>query len=547
MASPSSILIVGAGPTGLCLALSLVQNGISVRIIDKLQTYRPGRKGMGVQPRSLELHKFLGTLDEVLKQGVLSSLIRTYDPLDSRKVLMTIEAISPDEATPSCPYPNLLCLGQDHHEAIFRSRLESMGVSVELSTELISFEEHPDRIIAHLVSIRDGKEIPETAEFHWLVGADGARSIVRKQLNLGFLGETRDEGYIITGDIFVEKGLSNEFWHVWGSMHTQLFSLFAAGGNNLFTFNVRVDTEKAKLITGRQKLLDLFYEITGRHDVEFGQLVTISLWKPNIRMVDSFGKGRASAAQINGEFKAEHHTVLEVASSCQGLNSGLQDSFNLGWKLALVEKGLAPQILLDSYNSERIPVIAAMLNKTTLLLDKRVMSTAKDGSNFTRGKEFKQLGVNYRGSSILVDEFASGDDFFDPYGVSMAEGGPLRAGDRAPDAPGLLNITESKVTSLFDTFGTSYHSVLIFSDDIKVQEDVLQVLQKYPSEIFRPMAICKERLGQIITFRDIEGHAAKAYNPEGRSMIVVVRPDGVVGAIVGGLDGLLEYLKRVFN
>ncbi|KAJ7580174.1 FAD binding domain-containing protein [Mycena floridula] len=538
MASPSSVLIVGAGPTGLCLALSLVQNGIPVRIIDKLQTYRLGRKGNGVQPRSLELHKFLGTLDEVLKKAVPSSPILMYDPLDGAKVLRTIEALSGGEAfTPSCPYPNLLCLGQDDHEAIFRSRLEALGVSIELSTELVSFEEKPDRVFAHLVSIRDGKEVPETAEFHWLVGADGARSIVRKQLNLGFLGETREEGYIITGDIFVEKGLSEEFWHLWGSMQTQLFSFIAAGGNNLFTFLVWVDNEKAKLITGRQELLDLFYEITGRHDVEFGELITLSLWKPNIRMVDSFGKGRA--------FVAGDAAHVHSFTGGQGLNSGLQDSFNLGWKMALVEKGLAPQSLLDSYNSERVPVIAAMLNKTTLLLDK--LSTAKEGSKVTRGKEFKQLGVNYRGSSIVVDEFASGDDVFDPYGVFMVEGGPLRAGDRAPDAPGLLNIAESKVTSLFETFGTSYHSILIFSDDIKVQEDVLQVLEKYSAEIFRSVAIGKESIGQIISLRDTEGHAAKAYNPEGRCMIVVVRPDGVVGALVGGVDGLLAYLKRVFK
>ncbi|KAJ7580192.1 FAD binding domain-containing protein [Mycena floridula] len=537
--SSSSVLIVGAGPAGLCLALSLVQNSISVRIIDKLQTYRIGRKGMGVQPRTLELHKFLGTLDEVLKKGAPTSLLWTYDPLDGTKIVKTTQAIPVDEVTPSCPYPNLLCIGQDHHEAIFRSRLEALGVFVELSTELVSFEEKPDRVVAHMVSIRDGEKVAETAEFHWLVGADGASSMVRKQLNLKLLGETRDEGYTITGDIFVEKGLSTEAWHIWGSMQTQLFSLFAAG-SNLFTFNARlVDTEKAKQITERQELIDLFYEITGRRDVEFGELRTISLWKPNIRMVDSFGRGRVF---ITGD--ASH---VHSPSGGQGLNSGLQDSFNLGWKLALVEKGLAPQSLLDSYNSERIPVIAAMLNKTTLLLDKRAASTAKDGSNFSRGKEFKQLGVNYRGSSILVDEFSSGDDVLDPYGVSMVEGGPLRAGDRAPDAPGLLNITESDVTSLFDTFGTSYHSVLIFSDDIKVQEEILLVLQKYPSEIFRPMAICKERLGQMIAFRDTEGHAAKAYNPEGRSMIVVVRPDGVIGAIVGGLDGLLEYLKRVFK
>ncbi|KAJ7580145.1 FAD binding domain-containing protein [Mycena floridula] len=536
MTPSSSVLIVGAGPAGLCLALSLTQNGISVRIIDKLQTYRIGRKGMGVQPRSLELHKFLGTLGDVLDKGLVpTSSFRTYDPLDGTKVLKTI--VPPmDEVTPSCPYPNILFLGQDHHEAIFRSRLEALGVSVELATELISLEEHPDRVVAHLVSIRNGKEVPETAEFHWLVGADGAHSIVRKQLNLSFLGETREEGYIVSGDIFIEEGLSNGFLHVWGSAQTRL--LLTAGGNNLFTFIVTgLDKEKAKLVTGRQELLDLFYEITGRQDVEFGELVTISLWKPNIRMVDSFGKDRV--------FVAGDAAHVHSPTGGQGLNSGLQDSFNLGWKMALVEKGLAPQSLLDSYNSERLPVIAAMLNKTTLLLDK--MSTMKDGSSFSRDKELKQLGVNYRGSSILVDEFASADNVFDPYGILMVEGEPLRAGDRAPDAPGLLNIAESKVTSLFETFGTSFHSILIFSDDIKVQEDVCQVLQKYPAEIFRPVAVGKERLGQTVTLRDTEGHAAKAYNPEGRSMIVVVRPDGVVGALAGGVDGLLEYLKHVFK
>ncbi|KAK0421799.1 hypothetical protein EV421DRAFT_1915109 [Armillaria borealis] len=206
----------------------------------------------------------------------------------------------------------------------------------------------------------------------------------------------------------------------------------------------------------------------------------------------------------------------------EGLNSGIQDSVNLGWKLALVDRGLAAPTLLDPLSQERIPVIAAMLDKTTDLHNK----TFAGGAASSEGS-----GVNYRGSPIVIDEEGTPESV-DPY--RSGEGGALRAGDRAPDAPGLLYCPRDEKTCLFDIFRTSYHTVLIFpagtvKSVVILQQNAAPVVDGSPADF-------------VLT--DGDGYARKHYND--RDGIVVVRPDGMIGALVGGVDGLKRYFKGIF-
>ena len=230
------------------------------------------------------------------------------------------------------------------------------------------------------------------------------------------------------------------------------------------------------------------------------------------------------------------------------MNSSVQDSLNLAWKLALVHKGLAPQSLLESYTKERLPVIAAMLSKTTNLLNKFY-----EQEGWSRQTELLQLGVNYRGSSIIVDESPSAtpDEKIDPYRSGVA-GSTLRAGDRAPDAPGILSVHGPGARRLFDLFKPNRHTVLVF--DAALQREVVKAVKGYPIGTIATAAVIPARSTfdhsdgvPDYIFQDLKGFAYKHYQTEADLKVVIVRPDMFIGAVVGGTEGIQKYFDGIFG
>ena len=228
------------------------------------------------------------------------------------------------------------------------------------------------------------------------------------------------------------------------------------------------------------------------------------------------------------------------------MNTGIQDSFNLGWKLAHVVKGLSPPSLLDTYTEERFPVVAEMLNLTTKILEATIDKPSDHEAGWKRSGNLNQLGVNYRWSSIVVDQSTdSGRDAREAHSAYDVEAdGVLRAGDRAPDAPGLVKINfdnhkSSESTRLFKLLGPTHHTVLIFADAADVHASLQAALARFSKE--HVQAVVLLRVGTTNTiqdvacdvFEDCDGHAYDAYKgAEGPNGIVVIRPDGVTGAIV---------------
>ncbi|SJL13702.1 uncharacterized protein ARMOST_17150 [Armillaria ostoyae] len=538
----ASVLIVGAGPSGLSLALALLQNGVSVRVIDKASTYHIGQKGAGIQPRILELQKFLGVLPDIQKNGGFAPPMIHYLPGGETK---TVEVIAHMENTPDRPCINPIVIGQDVHEEILRGHLAKYGVEVELGTELVSFEQFHDRVVSCVVKTRDGKRFEESIESQWIIGADGAHGIVRKTLGLTFLGETREGDHFVVGDICIKKPLlDRDLWHLWGEAATKSVTLRSFETRDTDKYNIFCmgrDLDAEKMGSGREEFIRAFYEITGRTDIEFGDVIWLSNFQPNVRMVNSYGSGRA--------FLAGDSAHVHSPTGGQGLNSGIQDAVNLAWKLALVQKGLAPRDLLESYSRERIPVIAAMLNKTSEILIK----TFSDGgigqtlAGWNRGYELRQFGVNYRTSPIVIDETpVEGDEAVDPY--RSGNDGTIRGGDRAPDAPGLIFVNDpTHKTSLFEIFGTSYHTVLVFSGDYAA---VLDTLKSYPAGIIKSVVILPQKPTGVISadyvLVDGDGYAYKHYNmAEKLTKIVLVRPDGIIGGLVCSVDGLKQYFRGI--
>ncbi|KAG1862632.1 FAD-binding monooxygenase, partial [Suillus subluteus] len=205
------VLVVGAGPAGLVAALTLLQNGIPVRIIDKDPNPRIGQRGPGIWPRSLELFNFLD-VPEVNNLGKPSPITRTYKP-GTLEPLTEFSMIPSIEPTSTVPFHVPKLIGQQLLDVILRRHLEKFSCSVEMGTELRSFEQSDEGVTAVLE--KDGTL--ETFDTKWVIGADGAKSIVRKQLGLTFLGETREDVRMVMGDIRLRAvGLDRTYWHRFG-------------------------------------------------------------------------------------------------------------------------------------------------------------------------------------------------------------------------------------------------------------------------------------------------------------------------------------------
>jgi len=554
LSAPAQVLIVGAGPSGLILALTLLKNGITVRIIEKSLLPRIGQRGPAITPRSLEVFEFLGIVDPVMQQSLPTPIVRMYKGPEGVEILKEFEIAPILESTPAIPHINMRFFGQQNLEKIINTEIKKYNSSVELGVELVSLEQFENR-----VEVKLHKKNSETLEFEeeiskyeWVVGADGARGVVRKLLGLAFLGETKVEKFLI-GDIHLE-GLTDK-WHMWGDIGTVLTAIRYTETPGVFHLMVggsKLDDLDKITANGDAVRAFLREQTSNRTDIKFGELVYCSPYRLNIRMVNEFGKGRVF---VTGD--AAH---IHSPTGGQGMNTGIQDSFNLGWKLAHVIKGFSPPSLLDTYTEERLPVVAEMLNLTTKILKVSIDAPTSD-AGWKRTGSLHQLGVNYRGSSIVVDQSTdsgAGPDARKVYSAyDVGVGGPLLAGDRAPDAPGLVEVkldnpASNESTRLHKLLSPTRHTVLIFAEVVDVSA-TLTVIAEYHKELVRAVVLLRAGTPNIIqnaffdVFEDRDGHAYDAYKgAEGASGIVVIRPDGVIGAVVRHVDWLERYFKTIF-
>ncbi|OXM66710.1 FAD-dependent monooxygenase [Amycolatopsis vastitatis] len=460
------VLIAGAGPTGLTLAIELARRDVPVRIIDKAETYFAGSRGDGLQPRTMEVFEDLGVLDAVLAQGAAPVPTRVYvggKLVDERFMFDVVEP------TPTTPYPGAWFLGQSQTEGILRDRLAEFGVRVELNTALTGFEQDADGVTATLST-------GQTVRSAYLVGADGGKSFVRKALGIAFEGTTDESIRMLLGDVRAD-GLDRGYGHRFGAtdnpMRGMMFSPLP--GTPHFQFGSPLgdgDLDAETALPAVQARLD---EVTGG-GITLSDLAWSTVWRPNVRLAARFREGRV--------FLAGDAAHVHPPTGGQGLNTGIQDGYNLGWKLA----DGSPEIL-DSYEIERRTVAARVLGITTGLMQKYVDG---DEDADRRGEETQQLDITYRGGPL-----------------SPAGTGSLRPGDRAPDAP--LVDANGKRVRLFELFRGPHATELVFGDG--------------PGEGYRILPA-----GSVATGTDLVdegGHAYAAYEVEGGRR-VLIRPDNYV-------------------
>lgn len=331
----SDVLIIGAGPTGLVLALWLTRLGVKVRIIDKTAAPGTTSRALAVQARTLELYAQLDLSDSVIAKGHRTPAANLWVG-GERKARIPLNDIGKGLT----PYPFLHIFPQDEHEKLLVAKLESLGVSVERQTELVHFAEQPNGVVAHLRGADGGES---DCEATYVAGCDGARSKVRETIGTGFPGGTYEHLFYVA-DVKA-KGPAVD-----GELHIDLdvadfIAVFPLAGEGRARLIGTVRDERA----GRADTLtfdDVSNDAIGQMKLTPTEIHWFSTYHVHHRVTQHFRKGRA--------FLIGDAAHIHSPAGGQGMNTGIGDAINLAWKLAAVVKGRASDTLLDSYEAERI-------------------------------------------------------------------------------------------------------------------------------------------------------------------------------------------------
>jgi 2-polyprenyl-6-methoxyphenol hydroxylase-like FAD-dependent oxidoreductase len=411
----AQVLIAGAGPTGLVLALWLTRRGVPVRIVDKAAEAGTTSRALAVQVRTLELYRQLGIADQLVAEGVR---IRTLNfwARGARAAQAELKEIGEGLT----PYPFVLAHPQDKHERLLIRALDALGVTVERRTELTHVEQSADGVRTTLRHA-DGRE--EHCDAAWVAGCDGASSVVRHQLGIGFPGGTYS-GRFYVADVEAHGGAADGQLHV--DFEEADFALvFPMKGEGTIRL---VGLVRGPAAADHRELT--FEDVRGRAVRNLGLDITkvnwFSTYNVHHRVAARFRDGRVF---LLGDAAHIHSPV-----GGQGMNTGIGDAVNLAWKLAAVVKGESPASVLDTYEPERIAFARVLVATTDRAFTVVTRQSALAGVIRTRAipiiapallrlravrrfmfRRVSQVGVRYRDSAL-----------------SQGRAGKVHGGDRLP-------------------------------------------------------------------------------------------------------------------
>jgi 2-polyprenyl-6-methoxyphenol hydroxylase-like FAD-dependent oxidoreductase len=493
----TDVLIVGAGPTGLALACQLIRYGIHFVIIDKKETTTPHSRALGVQARTLEIYEQIGLADKLISLGHSAEKVRL---VESGKVRG--EAVLKEMGKGMSPYPFLLLIEQGKHEQLLYEYIKDNGSDVLWNTEMTSLAQDESGVT---VQFSDGKSI----RAKYLVGCDGAKSPVRHALGLTFEGDT-------VGRLFYVADVEID----WDYGHDGL--VINLGKDNLTAFFPMVGDRRWRIVgtfpEGHKKDADdiLYDEIERQIETDMGVKLDItrvhwfSVYNVHSRAVEAFSRGRC--------FVAGDAAHIHTPAGAQGMNTGIQDGYNLAWKLSAVIKGDASLRFLETYNEERLPNARRLL-KTT---DRFFEFGTSDAwfISFVRTHIFphvfgfaltldvvknaifplvSQIGINYRGSSLSKND----GDF------------TVQAGDRMP-------YFKIDGESIYDSLHEPKFHLLTFGRE------------RFDGE-----------LRENLTVRNLPLHkdVAKIFGVD-KPFVVLVRPDNYIGLMSNAIstDVVKDYM-----
>lgn len=485
------VLVVGAGPTGSALAIDLVRRGLRVRIVDKAPHSFEGSRAKGLQPRTLEVLDDLGVTPAVLRRGSVYPLLGIH----LGPAVVPWRMMRNRQATADVPYPNTWLIPQFATDAALHDRLIELGGTVEYGTEIADFTQDDTAVTANLTTTEGGERV--TARY--LVGADGGASRVRTTLGVDFLGSTDEADRILIVDA-TTTGLSRNRWHMWPRLRGGFVAACPLPGTDLFQWMVRLspDEDPPTELAEINKRIRAHTHASGveLHDVRWR-----SVFRPNIRLASAYRQGRV--------FIAGDAAHVHTPAGAQGLNTGIQDAYNLGWKLGQVLAG-ADEVLLNSYEAERQPIAAGVLGLST----KKYEAIGKlDPASIRRGKDEQQLGITYRGGPLA------------PGGVEGVEG--LHPGDRAPDA--VLVDDVGKQVRLFDAAyrGPHFTAVALGGQAARALEGL-----SWPAggaSLKRVSVDAQSPIADVV-LSDAMGSFRESYGVSGDTLFLV-RPDGYLASV----------------
>jgi 2-polyprenyl-6-methoxyphenol hydroxylase-like FAD-dependent oxidoreductase len=392
-ATDCEVLVVGAGPTGLVLACELLSQGIDARVIDKNDGAVLETRALGVHARTLEMLDGMGLVERFLDHGQRVRRFRWYS--DGRPIATF------DLSRAGSRYGFMLDIPQDQTEGLLKVRVVELGGGVEQSVELTGLSQNADCVTATLKDA-GGSHRMMTADY--LVGCDGCHSRVRHELGLAFEGHPYAQDWLLA-DVLVD----------WSRDEDSVQALFNSGMAPLIGFPMRDHRWRLTVPFAGQRrsglpTLEEFQDFVNQRAPERPRLsdpTWLSSFRVHRRSTDTYRQGRVMLA---GD--AVH---VHSPAGGQGMNTGMMDAHNLGWKLALVARGQAPEMLLDTYGEERGPIASKVLSLTHTLVVvgtlesgfKRVLRDAllPPATRLTTlqrraARRLSQIGFDYRASRL---------------------------------------------------------------------------------------------------------------------------------------------------
>jgi 2-polyprenyl-6-methoxyphenol hydroxylase-like FAD-dependent oxidoreductase len=498
----ADVVIVGAGPTGLTLACELAARGVRHRLLERAPERSDRSRALVVHARTLEIFQKMGFADALVARGRTAVGVSVFV---SKREAAHVEI--GDIGVDDTPYPFLLFVSQAETERLLEAHLETLGGRVERPVTVTGYREDE-----HGVSVEVENGPPIRARF--VVGCDGAHSAIRHAAGLPFVGAAYEQDFLL-GDVRIDwAGPTDRLCLAMGQKG--ILAVFPLAGG--FSRLVLSRGEPPREDLGDPSLEEL--ERLANNHAPYPLTLRDPAWLARFRLHHrAVARYRAGRAFVAGD--AAH---IHSPAGGQGMNTGIQDAFNLGYKLALAVQGRAGTFLLDSYDEERRPVGQRLLQFTDRLFSvgtssnplviaardllvpfalPRILATRRRRAIFFRF--LSQLAIHYRGCSV-VDE------------VPGFSGGP-RAGDRAPDGP----LDGGRLFAVLG--GTRFH-LLAFGAPVELAARHRDLVEPHLVPSPSPLA--------------------EAYGLRGAGHYLI-RPDGCVSFRAPGVDGaaLADHLDRL--
>jgi len=550
VAANTDVLVVGAGTTGLSLAIELARRNIPFRLIDRLPEAATTSRALGTQSRTVEVFRLMGIPQANLQPSVR---IRALQVKERDRTLTRITF--PDTGGGGVP----VVMNQADTERVLTERLLQLGGRVERGVELESFQVDSDRVTSSLMTPEGAQSIT----CRYLVGCDGANSTVRRVAGIPFAGTTYDEQFLLE-DVDLEWDIPHDAITIWFSDEAGIVGAIPLPQEGrwrlivalpLSESNVAFHADPASIAARTEEAL---YRRAGVSFRRRGDPLWASAFHIHRKQADHYRSGPVFLA---GDAAHVHSPV-----GGQGMNTGIQDAFNLGWKLALATRGEAATGLLDTYETERFPIARSVLRGTDLGT-RLILSSNQAARTFREWllpvaaalpparrqllATISELNVGYPKSPLSIAADVPRDSL---RFLERAPGG-LDPGQRVPDGA-LREPQTGEPVALFDLFARGW-TMLLFPDRsgnpgvIAAQNDAARQVRATVGDTVQSFIVARSLpAGELAApgLIDGDGDVARHFGaPHG--LVTLVRPDGYLG--YRGLPGqpleLASYLARVFS